>query len=334
MEKKSTVVNIKEIAEALNLSTTTVSRVFSGNGRIGEETKQRVHAYMDQMGYVPNVYSKTVKAKKSKIICVVLPLEEDYAELPYFQKILVSIYDVLIANGYYIMIAKTALNDITALKNVVNEHSVDGVILTRTMDNGLDIHFLQQKNIPFVVAGSYADPNVLQVDADQLNGCCDLTTAILRMGIRKIALFMSEKAHVVNQNRFRGFVKAYEQCGLDIDRTLVFENMGYPSVAADYALKMVNQGVECIICMDDNICLYVLNELRKHHIEVPRDIKIASFYNSRLLDEYYPAISCVEFDTRKQGSMAAKVLIDRINGDMEPKKFIIGYSVVLKDSTK
>ena len=334
MDKGNTVVNIKEIAKALDLSTTTVSRVFSGNGRVGEETKKRVHAYMDKMGYVPNVYAKTAQSRKNKSICVVLPLEEDYAELPYFQKILLSIYDYVSNYGYYVIVIKTTWTDITALKNAVNDQAVDGVILTRSVENGLDIQFLQEKNIPFVVTGSYSDKNVLQVDVDQLNGCFDLTTSLLRMGIRDIALFMAEKTHIVNRNRYKGFEKAYEQYGLDIDRKLIFDNTGYASIAEDYTIKMVKQGVECIICMDDNICLFVLNALRKHQVDVPKDIKVAAFYNSRLLEEYYPSVSCVEFDIRKMGSMAAKLLLDRINGDMEPKKITLGYNVVLKDSTK
>lgn len=334
MEKKEAVVNIKKIAEDLGLSTTTVSRAISGNGRIGKKTVERVHAYMAQNQLVPNVYTKCAGERRTNMICVTMPLEEDYAELPYFQKILLSLYDFFSMNGYHVMIIKTTWTDISALKKVVNEHTVDGVVLTRTIADGLEIKFLQEKGIPFVVTGSCEDRTVLQVDVDQLNGCCDLTTSLLRMGIRNLALFMAEKSQVVNRSRYKGFEKAYEQYGLDVDLEMIYDNAGYDSVAESLTLEAVKQGVECILCMDDNICLYVLNALRKHGVEVPRDIKIASFYNSRLLDEYFPSISCVEFDIRKLGSTAGKVLLDRLNGDMSPKKIILGYNVVLKDSTK
>lgn len=334
MEKKEQIVNIKKIAEDLGLSTTTVSRAISGNGRIGKKTIERVQEYMEQNQLVPNVYEKTNRVRKTNVICVSLPLEEDYAELPYFQKILLSIYDFFAMNGYHVMIVKTTWTDISALKTVVNEHAVDGVVLTRVIADGLEIKFLQEKGIPFVVTGSYEDESVLQVDVDQLNGCCDLTTSLLRMGIRNMSLFMAEKSQVVNRSRYKGFEKAYEQYGLDVDRKMIHDNAGYDSIAETLTLEAVKNGVECILCMDDNICLFVLKALRKYGVEVPNNIKVASFYNSRLLDEYFPSISCVEFDIRKLGSTAGKVLLDRLNGDMSPRKIVLGYSVILKDSTK
>ena len=334
MDKKETIVNIKKIAEDLGLSTTTVSRAISGKGRIGRKTIERVHGYMAENGLVPNVYSKCAEDKRTHMICVVLPLEEDYAELPFFQKILLSLYDFFSLYEYHVMVVKTTWTDISALKKVVKEQLVDGVVLTRTLEDGQEIEFLKDKGIPFVVTGSCEDRSVLQVDVDHLNACFDLTTSLLRMGIRDIALMIAERTQIVNVSRYRGFEKAFEDYGLDIDRKMIFENAGYDMIAEDLTLEAIKKGAECILCMDDNICLFVLKALRKHCMEIPRDIKVASFYNSRLLDEYFPTISCVNFDIRKLGSTAGKVLLDRLNGDTSPKKIVLGYNVVLKDSTK
>lgn len=331
---KDGVVSIKKIAEDLDLSMTTVSRAISGKGRIARATVDRVHAYMEQNGLSPNVYAKEQQVRRTNMICVALPLEGDYAELPYFQKILLSIYDFFAMHGYHVMVVKTTWTDISALREVVDRHLADGVVLTRTIADGVDIRYLQEKGMPFVVTGSYDDPSVLQVDVDQMNGCYDLTMALLRMGIRDMVLFEAEKSHVVNQSRYRGFQKAFAEYGLSVNPDIVYENVGYASVAEDLAVKMVRKGAECIICMDDNICMYVLKALRKNHVEVPRDIKVASFYNSRLLNDYYPSVSCVEFDISELGSVAGKVLLDRLRGDMEPKQMVLGYNIVLKESTK
>lgn len=328
------VVSIKKIAEDLNLSMTTVSRAISGKGRIGKRTSDRVLEYMEKNSLVPNVYEKKQPPKKTGMICVALPLEEDYAELPFFQKTLLSVYDFFSTRGYGVMVIKTNNTDISALREVVEGHVTDGVVLTRTIADGQDIQYLKGRGIPFVVTGSYADESVLQVDVDQTGGCYDLTTALLRMGIRDLVLFEAEKAHVVNQSRYRGFQKACKEYGVNLTSDMVYENVGYESVAEDLAVKMVRKGVECILCMDDNICLYVLKALRKHGIEVPRDIKVASFYNSRLLNDYYPSISCVEFDIAELGKIAGKLLLDRLNGDMEQRKMLLGYNVLLKESTK
>lgn len=334
MENKGSKVNIKKIAEDLGVSATTVSRVLSGNGRIGQATIDRIHNYLKENGLEPNVYAKDVSKKRTNLICVTIPLEEDYAELPFFQKILLSLYDYFSLYGYRVFFIKTTWTDISALENVVKNRLADGVVLTRTITNGIDIKLLQESGMPFVVTGSYDDRSVSQVDVDQLNGCCDLTTALLRMGIRNMALLMAEKTHVVNVSRYKGFDKAHTLCGLETNQNLIFDNAGHASTAESLTEELVKQGVECILCMDDNICLYVLNALRKLHVEVPRDIKVASFYNSRPLNDFYPSISCVEFDIHELGCIAGKVLLERLNGDLEPQQIMLGYKVILKDSTK
>lgn len=331
--KKDTTVSIKKIAEDLGVSATTVSRALSGKGRIGQATIDRIQEYLEQKGVEPNVYAKEPE-HATHMICVTLPAEENAAELPYFQKILLSVYDFFIVYGYNVIVIKTTPTDISALEHVVNRHLADGVVLTRAIADGMDIRFLQEKNVPFVVTGSYDNRNVLQVDVDQLNGCCDLTMSLLRMGIRKMALFATERSHMVSRDRYRGFERAYEQLGLDVDRDLVFENVGHAAIAEHLTENMIKQGAECILCMDDNICMYVLNALRKIRADVPGDIKVASFFNSRMLNDYYPSISCVEFNVEELGTVACKVLLDRLNGDEALKRIVLGYNVILKDSTK
>lgn len=89
-----------------------------------------------------------------------------------------------------------------------------------------------------------------------------------------------------------------------------------------------------IICMDDNICINVLNSLRKYKVRIPKDIKIASFYNSQILDEYYPSISCVNLDIMKLAHTASDVLYGLLCGKSREKRIIQGYSILLKESTK
>ena len=85
---------------------------------------------------------------------------------------------------------------------------------------------------------------------------------------------------------------------------------------------------------DDNICINVLNSLRKYKVRIPKDIKIASFYNSQILDEYYPSISCVNLDIMKLAHTASDVLYGLLCGKSREKRIIQGYSILLKESTK
>ena len=329
-EKK---MEIKQIGEALSLSSTTVSRALSGKGRVSKETKARIDAYIKEHAVIPAVHHSAYTDKKTKNILVTVAGESNYGLLPYFSQVIIGVYDYFQSLGYQVMIAKTSEDDIEPLKKIIKQHKCDGVILSRTLENALDIQFLQKKGVPFVTIGSYDDNTIYQIDVDQRAGCRELTNRLLKKGIRRIALFGANYTHVVTQSRFKGFLQAYEDQGLDFDRRLLFEDTGYAEVAEACTEQMMKEGIECIICMDDNICVNVLNVLRKLEVAVPRDIKIASFYNSQVLEEYYPPISCVNLDIRELAVKASDILFDVLNGKMPPKRTLLGYQVLLKEST-
>lgn len=196
------------------------------------------------------------------------------------------------------------------------------------------IKYLQKEKVPFVVIGSYDDENVYQVDVEQKNACKELTSILIRMGMRKIALFCADMKHVVTQNRYHGFVKAFQENNLSVDTGLIFDEVGYQVVADKVIEDMLKEQVECIVCMDDNICLNVLNKLRRENVSIPEDMKVASFYNSRLLSNYYPPITCLDFDIKELGMTAAKMLLDLLDGKRTSKRIQLGYQVMLKNSTK
>lgn len=326
-------VEIRQIAEALSLSSTTVSRALSGKGRVSETTKKRIFSYIEEHKVVPAVHCSAYTEKKTKNILVTIAGEGDYGLLPYFSQVIVSAYDYFQPLGYQVLVAKTSEDDIEPLKKIIRQHKCDGVILSRTLKNALDICFLQEKGVPFVTIGSYDDNTIYQVDVNQQEGCRELTRRLLKKGIRRIALFGSSFTHIVTQTRLKGFLQAYEDLGLDFDRRLLFRHTAYLQGAEECTEKAMKEGVECIICMDDNICLNVLNVLRKSGVVIPRDIKIASFYNNRVLEEYTPPISCVNLDINELALKASEVLYCVLTGKEVQKRMLLGYEVLFKEST-
>lgn len=326
-------VSVKEIASELGISTTTVSRTLSGKGRVGADTRRRILDYIQANDYRPNVRRKA-SAEKTKNICVTLPGENAQAELPFFSKILLSIYDYFEARDYNVIPVKLTATDITPLSRLVEKQKIDGVIFTRSIPESKGVQYAQQCGIPFVIVGTYDDKTVWQVDADQENGCCELTSILIKKGMRKIALFCENRSHAVTQMRYRGFVKAFRENDIPIDQSLIYDDVG-TDVAVDKAVEdMLKEQVECIVCMDDKVCLSVLSKLRREKVNIPEDIRLASFYNSWLLSSSDPPITCVEFDAQEMGQEASKMLMDILGGDTIPKKVLLGYQVILKTSTK
>lgn len=324
-------ITIQEIAEKLKLSPTTVSRAISGRGRISRETQNKVFAFLEQNHYIPNINDKS--EKKSMNICVLIPREEGHAQLPYFQEILLSIYDCFSSWNYGVLLAKTTSSDIQALKALVEQHKIDGVVFTRTMEGDLAISYLKKQKVPFVVIGSWPERDVIQVDFDQESGCKDLASVLLRMNIKRIACICGDKGHIVTQSRLKGIRAAYREAGAFMDEDLLYTGAVYPSIVEKDVIELLGKKVECILCLDDNICMGVLNALHKNQIRIPQEVKVASCYGGRLLASSYPSVTCLEFDVKEIGGVASKKLLDAINKNADYNKLILGYNVLIKDST-
>ncbi len=324
-------ITIQKIAEMLKLSPTTVSRAISGKGRISQETQNKVLDFLEQNHYIPNIIKSS--EKKSKNICVLLPGEEGHAQLPYFQEILISIYDCFSSWNYGVLLAKTTSSDIQSLKSLVEQHKIDGVVFTRTIVGDLAISYLKKQKIPFVVIGSWPEKEILQVDFDQEGGCKDLASVLLRMNIKRIACICGDEGHIVTQSRLKGIRSAYREAEAFMEEELFYTGAVYPSIVEKDVIELLEKKVECFLCLDDNICMGVLNALHKNRIKIPQEVKVASCYGGRLLASCYPPVTCLEFNVKEIGGVASKKLLDAINKNADCNKLILGYNVLIKDST-
>lgn len=326
-------VTLGEIAKELHVSITTVSRAISKKGRISEETKQKVMNYLNENQIQVNTSKAGYANKQTKNICITLPREEDYAQLPYFQKVLLSLYDYLLAYGYNIIPVKTSAFHISDLENIIRKHKVDGVILTRTVQKDPSIVYLMQEKVPFVVMGTYEDSHVYQVDVDQKNACRDLTNILIRMGIKKMAFFCANLKQTVTMDRYKGVLQAYQENELEFSDTHLYENTADPSITERIIESIAKEDYECIVCMDDNICVNAVHALRKNGIDIPSEMKVVSFYNSILLNGYYPPISCIDFNIPELAEVAGKLMLGILEQKKVPKRVLLGYNIVIKDST-
>ena len=98
--------------------------------------------------------------------------------------------------------------------------------------------------------------------------------------MKHIALLGGSESFVVNQNRYKGYQQAYQEAGREVEETLVYRNLESCAFMDRAVEEVLEKGADCIVCMDDAICIQVLRKLRQEHIKVPQDIRVASFYNS------------------------------------------------------
>lgn len=323
---------ITDIADALGVSKTTVSRAISGKGRIGRETKARVLRYITEHHYTPSAIAKALANSKTYNVSVVLPGECSMIELPFFQNCLNGVVNMASSMEYDVLITPLHNNDISQLQRAVANHKVDGVILSRTLKNDDAIKYLKEVQMPFVAIGM-AEEDVVQIDNDHLGGARELTAMLIEKGYNNIGLIGGNSTYMVNQKRLSGFMEAFEAAGKRYNEELVYLDVDGVEETEEIVAELLNKKVDCIVCMDDSLCIYAINKIKAENAKTPNEIRIVSFHSSDLLDMVTPGVTTLNFDASEIGREAFKVLYDLIDGRKIRNKTLLGYEVLIKDST-
>ncbi|HHU72594.1 MAG TPA: LacI family transcriptional regulator [Clostridiales bacterium] len=326
-------ITIGDIAKELGLSKTTISRAISGKGRIGAETRQRVHKYILEHNYRPNLVAKGLAQSKTYNIGVILPADANLTEIPFFQSCLMGICDAAASMDYDVLVTTVTDDDISLLQRLIDNQKVDGVVLTRSLVHDLPAQYLKEVGIPFVLIGTSEDEDIVQIDSNHEAGCCELTTLVLKSGCERVALLAGNQNHMVNRSRYRGYVKAFLDTGIEIDNNLVHLNLNNNILIQKAVNGILDNGADCILCSDDFICSKVLAHLEEMNIAIPDRVKVASFYNSNNLENHTPPITALNISIKELGVTAGKHLIKIISGETTSRKSLVNYEIVLKKST-
>ncbi|MDE7178391.1 MAG: LacI family transcriptional regulator [Lachnospiraceae bacterium] len=332
MEDKN--LTIGDIAEELGVSKTTISRAISGKGRIGEKTRKRVLTYIEEHHYSPNIIARGLAQNKTFNLGVVLPGDYNVAELPFFQKCMLGITRVASARGYDVLLSMVTAQKTTQLKRAVKNRKIDGVILTRTLVDDKAMKYLLQNDVPFVAIGSADDERVVQIDNDHRNACRELTEKLLEGGIRKLALIGSDENHIVTENRLQGFEDAFVKKNGWKGSRQTFLNVKDDAEVQKIVEKLLADGTECIVSMDDFLCGCVLNALQMRQIAVPEQMQVVSFYDSTLLANRTPSVTSIRFDVEELGKKACETLLAMLEGEKVEPRTLLGYEVRMRSSTK
>ena len=328
MENEKTT-TIDDVAKALGLSKSTVSRSISGKGRISADTRQKVLDYIEENNYRPNPLAKGLSESKTYNVGWVIPGDDHLTSLYFYQKCLQGVISAATKADYDVLITTIGKHDISGLKRITENHKVDGVILGRTLRKDEAIRYLKEQGIAFVVVGSTEEKGVIQVDNDHVAACRELTSILRMKGIKRAAFICGDTGQVVTNSRLQGFKE-----GMADAKTLIYldcDKNERVNQAVEDALAL---GADCIVCEDDRICQMVMEKLKESEVDVPADLKLASFYDSKLLANYKPQITALKYDPTDLGKKACETLMAVINGNKVENRQLLGYEVMLKGSTQ
>ncbi|MCD7834957.1 MAG: LacI family transcriptional regulator [Lachnospiraceae bacterium] len=327
---------IDDVARELGISKTTVSRAISGKGRISQATREKVLARVERNDYRPNVVAQGLAQRRTCNIGLLLPTDYTDIDFPFFKECMSGICAKAAQHNYDIIISMIDGKDFTQLQRLIANCKVDGVIVTRVLANSSVRHYLKEKNVPFVAIGTpdVEEPGLVWIDNQNREGSHELTGILLMKGLRHLALLGGSRAHLVTQSRLQGYEDAHGDYRVHMDDSLIFMEMDSYAKVAKAADQILESGADGIVCMDDIITNMLLGCLRERRVEIPRDIRVASLYDSALLEYYIPAVTSLHFNTKSLGMNACQLLLEQLGEKVDGEFVPLNYQVILRESTK
>lgn len=328
---------IEQVAAALGVSKTTVSRALSGKGRISEKTRARVFEYMGRtVPEPPPPPAATPAPQKSGNIALIIPQRFVQFDLPFLRKCMNGACTMADQRGYDLVLCYSSNANAapSQLHRQLAGHKIDGALLTYAMADDPCVELLRQYGIPFVLLGRSEDETIPQADNDQVAAACEMTRLLLQFGSRRIALLVGSGIYTVNMDRMRGYLRGLAEFGVPVDQRLIRVGIETNGQLTDALEAVLEQRADCLLCGDEETAGEVMQELKSRHIMVPQDLRVASLYDSLSLTRMTPTITAVQYDAERIGSIACRMLLDRLAGKEIPMRIVEGYQVILRDSTK
>ena len=319
---------IKDIAKALGLSTSTVSRALNGSYEIGAETKKLVLEYAEKVNYRPNPIALSLKEQKSHSIGVVVcEVANDY-----FSQAINGIESIAYNRGYHVIITQTHESfdrESTNVKHLLSRH-VDGLLVSLSAETAdtSQYKYLHDKGFPIVFFDRVAaDVNTHKIIANNFKGSFDATELLINAGFTKIAHLTNSNNLLISRERFDGFKAALDKHQLDFKPGYLkhCNHGGMIQDEVELAVKELlnmDERPDAIFVASDRLTISCMHILKSLGIKIPQDIGIAGFTNSDVAELFDPPLTVIRQPAFQIGQMATEMLIKTIESKWPIEDFI------------
>ena len=335
---KSSQVTIKDIAKALGVSPSTVSRALKGHPDISLETRNMVNELATRLKYEPNAIALSLKQSRSNSIGVIIPEMVHY----FFSSVLSGITDVAYDAGFTVIICQSNEKHEREVANVkaLYSHRVDGILISISKDSETFDHlsYLLENEVPLVFFDRFA-PGIAcdKVIVDDFDAAYKATKHLIDLGRKRIAHFCGAQKLIIGRERLEGDKKALKSEGLPVDESLIIhaENFEMARVAVEKLMELASPP-DGIFAVNDLTAIGAMLTLQKRGIQIPGQIAIVGFSDGRFSGIVEPNLSSVDQHGYEMGTAAARLLIKRILAKdpfYPPETVILQSSLIIRGSS-
>lgn len=306
---------IKDIAKALGISHSTVSRALTGSQEVSEETRKRILKAAKELNYIPNMNARSLKLDKAYNIGVFFSTIDNGTSPFVFQTVINSVYRN-IDKKYNVIVKGIDMYE----ENTINPKNYDGLlVVSQKEDDNNFIKEILEREIPIVVINRQVKYDVINVYTDESVGTYKGVEELIKNGHKDIAIIEGSKHFDSTKMRRKGYLDAFETYNLKIDKDLVVN--GDFSVKSGYlqAKELIkrNKKFTAIFAFNDEMATGAIKALLEEGFKVPEDISILGFDGNDMGKFISPSITTIKRPIGEIARISIEMLLKLLNDEKE-----------------
>lgn len=337
-ERRRTQTTIGDVAKAVGVASSTVSRALNGHTDISPVTRQAVLDAARQLDYHPNLLAQSLKSRETHTVGVLIP----DIERPFFATVVSGIQSVATEAGYRVMICQSKESYLTEVSNVqaLVASQVDGLLIchSRETENFDHVKPPACRGIPVVHFDRVSNEvDSAKVILDDWNGAFNVTEHLIQQGARRIAIVAGPESLLISRNRLAGYQHALKRYQLP--------------VRPEYEAHIEFQTDEVIACLDAWLALpeppdaiFAINytnafdllvALKKRGLRVPQDVAVVGFGDEFMASMIEPGLTTVDLHPYRIGQQAARLFLEQVQQkeNFQPRTFVISGDLIIRQSS-
>lgn len=335
---KKGMTTIYDIAKALDISASTVSRALRNHPDISKEMVDKIKVTAKKLNYRPNTIAQSLKERKTKVIGVLVPEIVSH----FYMSVLNGVEDIAFRKGYQVMVAKSGESYQREVMNVESmSGQVDGILACISQETRKYEHFKNVKthNIPLVFFSRAAERvTSSKVTLNDESVIYSLTEHLIKSGYQQIALLTGPDHLGFCRNQIKGYTNAITHHGLELKPSFILNDgldFQHGRQAFQKAMKL-KPGVDAIIAANDPVAMAVYLEAQKASIQLGTQLGMVSAGSDPVFGLLTPPVTSTHQKGFEVGGRAAQLCINEIEkqgGVFKPEKEVVSTDLIIRQSS-
>lgn len=325
--------NIQQVAKQAGVSVATVSRVLNGKDKVSTKTKLKVEEAIQYLNYEPSMLGRNLRNSESRIVLILIPSISN----PFYFEVIKGIENMALSQNYSILLCET---DSKPEKeeiyfDLVRKKMADGII---SMDPAVNVEILKElaENYAIIQCSEYGGGiGIPYVTIDSEEASYHAVKHLIQIGHRKIALMNSDEKFLYARERRMGYERALQEHGIPLNGEYIFYTQELGFEQGQQTMKKILQLQDrptAVFAVSDLLAIGALKEINAAGLHVPGDMAVVGFDKIDFSNMTNPALTTVAQPMYKMGTVAARMLIEKIQGKTVDS-VVLGHEMVIREST-